>query len=201
MRYRNQKLSTGGGAHLSLRLPEIGGELMKFVHFVALTPCLLLALAGCDKLSDLSGNGAGTTGLAAVRAAIVARNFGEAVDLAAAEVKAHPNDAAAHFEQARAEALAGNEGRALDALDKAITLGLADPARALDDAAFSQISDSERFAGLISRANPAAGGEQAGMIVAGTPGVRGSDDGVAIREKAGGGTRIQAGDVVLDTDF
>ncbi|WP_404478567.1 TPR end-of-group domain-containing protein [Novosphingobium sp. BL-52-GroH] len=183
---------------------------MKSARFAALALCLGTALpmtlAGCDKVAP-SGTEAqqdAPAGLAGVRAAIVARNFGEAVDLAAAEVKAHPKDAAARFEQARAEALAGNEGRALDALDQAIALGLPDAPRALEDPAFAQISGSDRFAALLDRANPVAG-DAAGSaartaIVAGSPRGR-AGDGVSLREKPGGGTHIQAGDVVLDTDF
>ncbi|WP_159983772.1 MULTISPECIES: hypothetical protein [unclassified Novosphingobium] len=185
---------------------------MKSARFAVLGLCLAAALpmtlAGCDKVAPAGSDvladaqGDGLRGLAGVRAAIVSRNFGEAVQLAAAEVKAHPKDPAAHFEQARAEALAGNEGRALDALDKAIALGLPDAARALEDPAFAQISGSDRFAALIDRASPVAGNGDGTerSIVAGTP--RGqAGDGVSIRETAGGGTHIQAGDVVLDTDF
>lgn len=164
-----------------------------------------LTLAGCDKIAP-SGSDAprpdaedAPQGLGAVRAAIIARNFGEAVELAAAEVKSHSKDPAAHFEQARAEALAGNEGHALDALDQAITLGLPDAARALDDPAFAQISGSERFAALIDRASPVAGSGGT-AIVAGNPRAR-AGDGVILRDTPGGGTHIQAGDVVLDTDF
>jgi hypothetical protein len=179
---------------------------MKSAGFAALALCLGVALpitlAGCDKLAP-SGTEArqdAPAGLAGVRAAIVARNFGEAVDLAAAEVKANPKDAAARFEQARAEALAGNEGRALDALDQAIALGLPDAAHALEDPAFAQISGSDRFAALLDRANPVGGDAAAPAIVAGSPRGR-AGDGVSLREKPGGGTHIQAGDVVLDTDF
>jgi len=187
---------------------------MKSARSAALALCLGLvlpvALAGCDKVAPSATDAQPAAqpdapkGLAGVRAAIVARNFGEAVDLAAAEVKAHPKDPAAHFEQARAEALAGNEGRALDALDHAIALGLPDAARALEDPAFAQISGSDRFAVLLDRASPVAGDAPARAptrtVVAGSPRGR-AGDGVSIRETAGGGTHIQAGDVVLDTDF
>lgn len=174
---------------------------MTSAKYAALALCLSLTfgvgLTGCDVFAP--DGDAAPAGLAGVRAAIVAHNFGEAVDLAAAEVKSHPEDPAAHFEQARAEALAGNEGRALDALDKAITFGLPDVYRALSDPAFARISGSARFAALVDRASPAA---SSGEGPARTPSHRaGQNEGVAVREKPGGGTHIQAGDVVLDTDF
>lgn len=177
---------------------------MVSARFAALALCLgvALPLAGCDKLAP-AGHDAQKgepAGLAGVRAAIVARNFGEAVELAVAEVKAHPNDPSSFFEQARAEALAGNEGRALDALDRAITLGLPDAARALGDPAFEQISSSERFARLADRASPSTAGGGGTTITAGRRRDN-PNDGVVLHEKPGGGTHIQAGDVVLDTDF
>lgn len=175
-----------------------GGMIMNLIRLVTFASSLLV-LGGCD-LSALPGGdaaGSGAKGLTAVRAAIISRNFGEAVELAAAEVKAHPNDPAAHFEQARAEALDGNEGRALDALDKAITLGLPSPARALEDPAFADIAGSDRFATLADRASPTAGSHRTGAADGGG----GQADAVVVRDKPGGGTHIRAGDVVLDTDF
>lgn len=172
---------------------------MTSARIAALALCLLFATTGCDKLAPTADSA--PKGLAGVRAALVARNFSEAVELAAAEVKAHPKDPAAHFERARAEALAGNEGRALDALDQAVSLGLPDAARALEDPAFARIGGSDRFAALVERASPVSDADPDEGIVASEPRRRGSDQSVAIREKPGGGTHIQAGDVTLDTDF
>ena len=185
--------------------PEYKGSLtMKFARLAALALCLgvALPLGGCDKIAPAGQDAqqAEPAGLAGVRAAIVARNFGEAVELAAAEVKVHPNDPSSFFEQARAEALAGNESRALDALDRAITLGLPDAARALDNPAFEQISSSERFVRLVDRAIPSTAGGEGTTIAAGRRRDN-PNDGVVLHEKPGGGTHIQAGDVVLDTDF
>lgn len=139
--------------------------------------------------------------LAAVRAEIVARNFGKAADLARSTVASFPKDPSASFELARAEALAGNQGYALDALDDSISKGLANAAASLKDDAFNSIRSSDRFRALVQKASPAPSGAAAPQprprptVSAG----RGSS-GVEIYE-GNGGTRIRAGDVVLETDF
>ena len=116
----------------------------------------LLLLAACGSQPG-NGSDARSTGdpLAAIRAAIVARNYGDAVQLAQQAVTAHPGDAAAQYQLARAEALTGNQGKALDALDAAVRAGLADPATALADPAFDIIRGGERFAAIeeIGRAH------------------------------------------------
>lgn len=162
-------------------------------------------------------------GAAGVRAAIVAGNFGEAVKLAEEVVDSTPDDPRAHFELARANALAGRRGKALDALNKAVDLGLANADVALRDPAFADMSLMPRFAALVRRASPSAsrsreaialgldseeGGELLQSGAGDQPGrldypVRSdpSDTGVAIARTPDGGTVIKAGDVVLETDF
>ena len=157
-----------------------------------------LALGGCHKAGEAAGAAALPEGLAGVRAAIVARNYAQAETLALDFVRGHPGDAAGQFELARAEALLGNQGKALDALEAAVKAGLPDAAHALDDPAFAALAGDQRLAALREKAapRPAAVGAGAG---AGTRLSAGSGaDAVAIHEDAGG-THIQAGDVTLDT--
>jgi hypothetical protein len=148
---------------------------------------VFVALTGCAKRpADLPD------GLAGMRAAITAHNYAEASTLARAEANSHAKDPAAQFELARAEALQNNEGRALDALETAVALGLPDASRALDDAAFATLAATDRFATLRHRVAPSP--TPAALAVSNGAGR------VEIREEAGG-THIQAGDVHLDTNF
>lgn len=155
---------------------------------------LMLALAGCNKTAGNSTTGTDTARdpLNAARASIVARNYGDAVQSARAAVAASPHDPRAQFELARAEALLGNQGNALTALEQAVTDGLADPATALADPAFDTIRDQPRFAALHDRALPGsgpgsvlnAGGARGGVSISGPPGHE----------------TIHAGDVTLNGD-
>lgn len=156
---------------------------------------VLVSLGGCGS-GDWSG---GAKDIDAVRSEIVARNFGRAVELAADLVEAHPTDPSAFYEQARAEALAGNEDRAFNALEKAIELGLPNAATALNDAAFTGLRRSERFAALHGKASPSpskSSGRPVEALVEAGP-----DGEVTILELPNGETHIQAGDVSLSTDF
>jgi hypothetical protein len=157
--------------------------------------CLPVLLCGCG----LGGEANGSQGIDAVRSEIVARNFGRAVELAADVVAANPNDPDAHYEQARAEALAGNEGRAFDAIEKAIDLGLPNASTALNDAAFSRLRKAGRFAALQSKASPSPDKSSVGPV--GSLVQAGPDDEVTILELPNGETHIKAGDVSLSTDF
>lgn len=149
--------------------------------------CTALALAGCQKESSATG----PEGLAAARVAIVSGNYAQAADLAAKEVAKRPNDPQASYELARAEALRGNGGLAVAALEKAVGNGLGDAANALQDPAFARIANSERFAALTLRASPAP--REAAQPV--------SEFGSVNIHEDKNGTHIQAGDVHLDTDF
>ena len=149
--------------------------------------CTALALGGCQKEPSATA----PEGLAAARSAIVASNYAQAVELAAKEVAKRPKDPQASYELARAEAQRGNDGLAVDALEKAVGNGLGDAANALQDPAFARIANSERFAALTLRANPAP--REAAQPVA-------ESGSVTIHEDKNG-THIQAGDVHLDTDF
>jgi Flp pilus assembly protein TadD len=164
---------------------------MKKIHFAskfAIAISMLIAVSGCNKNDAKSIQ----EGAAEVRAAIVAGNYGDAANLARKAATNWPKDPSIHYELARAEALAGNRGKALDAIEMAIKSGLPDASHALDDAAFDAIRDDARFAALVNRASPTASGT---ALVAGNGANR-----VEIRENAGG-THIQAGNVKLDTDF
>lgn len=166
------------------------GHLSLFCLATVLASCI--TLAACDKK-----DAAAQEGLPAVRAAIVAGNYGDAAELARKQAAAHPHDPAAQFELARAEALAGNRGHALDALDAAVKAGLADAGHVLEDHAFDAIRDDQRFAALIEKATPAPSGKapDASALAAGSGPTR-----VQIKDGPGG-THIQAGDVKLDTSF
>lgn len=176
---------------------------MKQVASSGVLLCLAACLASCGPKDPDSDNGSPSAavstpsagGLDAVRAAIVARNFGQAVELAQAEVDRNISDPDAYFELARAQALASNEGLALDALRKSIELGVSNAAQRLEDPAFEQMRNSERFAAIAdiayTKAEPSKG----------TTAKRAYSSDVSISNKPGGGTHIQAGDVVLDTDF
>lgn len=158
--------------------------------------CALIALASCSSANKPSANSSGApASLPAVRAAIVAANYGEATQVAQAYIAANPKDPDGYFEDARAEALAGNQGRALDALGKAVDNGLANAAQALNDPAFGTISGDDRFAALVQRASPAPHSSDDSALSAGSGG-----DHVQI-SRHGGGTQIQAGDVKLNSNF
>jgi hypothetical protein len=166
---------------------------MKTAWSATLSLCLYAAAAatlpGCSKLtpSDELAHAEHEGGLPGVRSAIVARNFGEAAALAAAEVVAHPKDPTARFEQARAEALVGNQSRALASLEQAITLGLPDAARALEDPAFVGLHGSEQFVALADRASPTVSDAGASTITAGRR-RRASKDEVVLHERDDGDT-------------
>lgn len=151
-----------------------------------------LTLAGCSDLSAPADSD--TAGLPAIRAAIVARNYGEAADLARKLVKRTPSDAAAQFELARAEALLGNGGAALDALELAVRNGLPNVAGALADPAFDTLRQDARFASIEGIADP--GRRPVKRIAAGE-----GRDQVSITTDADGRDTIRAGDVTLDGDF
>lgn len=156
---------------------------------------VLVLMGGCGS-GDWSD---GSKEIDAVRSEIVARNFGRAAELAADLVEANPNDSSAFYELARAEALSGNEGRAFDALEKAIELGLPNATTALNDAAFTGLRRSGRFATLHSKASPSpnkSSGRPVDALVEAGP-----DGDVTILELPNGETHIQAGDVSLSTDF
>lgn len=153
-----------------------------------------LLLAGCSgaQVRDVP---TGDT-LAAVRSAIVARNFGDAANSARSLVARQPTDGATNFELARAEALLGNQGAALDALETAVTAGLANVPTALADPAFSSLRDNDRFVALADRANPGSATEPAGEHLAAGNGA----DRVEITTRNGRNI-VRAGDVELNTDF
>ncbi len=156
------------------------------------SPAAVLLLVAC---SGTSGSPGGTAdGPSAVRAAIVARNYGQAADLARARVERTPHDAAARFELARAESLLGNDGAALDALDAAVRGGLVDVAGALADPAFERLRASDRFAAIEARALPGRRAVQ--RLTAGE-----GRDAVSITTDADGREMIRAGDVTLDGNF
>ncbi|WCT80250.1 TPR end-of-group domain-containing protein [Novosphingobium humi] len=116
--------------------------------------------------------------------------------MARKQAAATPRDPAVQYELARAEALSGNRGKALDALENAMKSGLGDAAHALDDRAFDTIRDDPRFTALANRASPASGAGGSDAALAAGSGA----NHVEIREGANG-THIQAGDVKLDTNF
>lgn len=154
----------------------------------------LLLAAALSACSQEKPPQPGAVSLSDVRAAIVARNFSEAADLARRAVAQSPKDPAAQFELARAEALIGNTGRALDALDAAVAAGLPNAAKALEDPALDAIRNDERFSEIARRASPGSADPADG-----DPRGSGGDD-VSIKNDSSG-THIKAGDVTLDTDF
>lgn len=155
--------------------------------------CLLAAGCSSGTKPNAPATDAAPT-LAGVRSAIVAGNYGEAVQGAQSYISSHPKDPDGYFEDARAEALTGNQGHALDALEKAVTSGLANPAQALGDPAFDVVRATDRFAAILSRGAPAASGNAPANGVAAGAG----EDRVEISGNSSG-THIRAGDVKLDT--
>jgi len=156
----------------------------------------VLLLAGCDALQ--SGQGS----ISEVRGAINSRDYPKAAEMARKLADRAPKDPAIQFELARAEALAGNNGSALDALNKAVSLGLADAAQAIRDPAFDSIRSDERFVAIAQRlapvGSPAADGGQMQSTQGAEPGAPSGSVSIEESEK---GTSITAGDVVLKTDF
>jgi hypothetical protein len=151
----------------------------------------LAILAGCNKNQSNASSDGDQSPLTRARAGIVAHNYGEAAKAAHDAITAAPHDPRAQLELARAEALQGNEGNALSALEQAVTDGLASPGTALADPAFDQIRDTPRFVALQSRALPGAGAgpEQSPQAGAG-------NDGVSISGEPGHEV-IRAGDVSI----
>ncbi|MGF7146679.1 hypothetical protein FHS96_000288 [Sphingomonas zeicaulis] len=120
-----------------------------------LAPCSALLLAGCGMVSSFLP-GDTKAGLAQVRSAIVAHDYGVAVEQARALAVSHDDDPEVLFELARAEALLGNQNRALTALEKAINAGLARSGTTLRDPAFDEIRRTVRFTAITGR-TPAQG--------------------------------------------
>jgi hypothetical protein len=97
---------------------------MRLKTMMALCLGTVTMLSGCgEKTSDggepaVQSAPAGDS-KAAIRSAIIARNFGEAARRAKELTESSPEDAESWLLLARAEALSDNEGAALDALDRA----------------------------------------------------------------------------------
>jgi len=162
---------------------------MKFFHF---TVGAVLALAACSP----KGSPDSSATIAGVRSAIVAGNYAEAVDSAQKLANATPKDPAVQFELARAQALQGNQGRALDAIELAIKFGLGNSSQALADPAFDGLRTNPRFVELLNRASPSAVSDVNPAVISAGNGA----DHVEI-ENGPSGTSIHAGDVSLDTKF
>lgn len=167
------------------------GDVLRFILIVA-----AFAVTACDGEAVRLKSG---SGLDEARAAIVARNFGEASELASEAVRSDPDNPATHYELARASALQGNEGQALSELGLAIDKGLADAPRALADPAFDNLRDSRSFAALEERASPRREpvSEPARKADADEPE---REPAVEISSTDGRET-IRAGDVVINDDF
>lgn len=162
---------------------------MKFFHFAA---GALLALAACSPKNSPDSSQT----ITGVRSAIVAGNYAEAVDIARKLANTTPKDPAVQFELARAQALQGNQGRALDAIELAVKSGLGHASQALADPAFDGLRSNNRFISLLNQASPSAvGGGNPAVISAGN-----GADHVEIKNGPSG-TVVHAGDVSLDTKF
>lgn len=118
-----------------------------------LAPCSALLLAGCGMIGSFVPDNTKAQ-LAEVRSAIVAHDYGAAVEQARELAIKHDDNAEVLFELARAEALLGNEGRALTALEKAIGAGLPGNGSTFRDPAFDEIRRTVRFTAIAGRANP-----------------------------------------------
>ena len=163
------------------------GDVLRFILIV-----MALAVTACDVGGVRPKSG---TVLDEARAAIVARNFGEATELASEAVRGNPDDPAAHYELARAQVLQGNEGSALVELGLAIDKGLADALQALADPAFDNLRGNRSFAQLEERASPRR--EPTRQAVADEPE---REPSVEISSTDGHDT-VRAGDVVISDDF
>ena len=163
-----------------------GGTELRYLMVLA-----ALAVGACNAKKDPQKVG---SALDEARAAIVARNFGQAEELASEAVNADPDNPATHYELARAEALEGNEAKALAELRLAIDKGLANAPRALDDPAFDSIRTGQAFAELQERSaprrEPTRQAEADGRRR--EPAVQISSD--------GGHETVRAGDVVINDD-
>ena len=162
---------------------------MKLFHFGA---GAMLVLAACSPKNGVGGSPT----IAGVRSAIVAGNYAEAVGIAQKLASSTPKDPSVQFELARAQALQGNQGRALDAIEAAVNSGLGNAAQALADPAFDGVRGNDRFVALLNRASPSAGHDSTASVVSAGSGV----DHVEI-QNGPTGTRVRAGDVSLDTKF
>lgn len=151
---------------------------MRLKTMMALCLCTAAMLSGCGEKTKDGGEPTAQSSpaadpKAAIRSAIIARNFGDAARRAKELTESSPEDADAWLLLARAEALSDNEGAALDALDRAVRAGLADTGRALADPAFHRIRDGERFAAIEESANPATHANRAHSVA--SPAVKQAD--------------------------
>lgn len=171
---------------------------------------ICLVLVACDGLGDKSAAGpdktitgtgptiASVAKMNLVRSAIVARNFGDAAAQARALVVESPSDPEALLLLARCEALLGNGGSAVAALDRAVVAGLAKPVEALADPAFDDLRNDERFLQIAARIEPAA--PRTKSAADGNNRTSSRAGSVEI-ESHNGHERIQAGDVVIEGEL
>lgn len=131
---------------------------------------------------------------AQIKAALDAKNYGQAAELAKAAQASHPTDSQIFLLAATAEAHLGNAGNAATAFQHAIDNGLVDPMKELSDKAFDEVRGSEPFQRIRSRLVTASAGK---TYRARTPVDRIRAGDVEIVE--GDHEHIRAGDIVLDT--
>lgn len=133
----------------------------------------------------------------AISAALSSANYGQAAEMARAASKAQPNDPQLFLLLARAEARLNNLGSAVEALDMAFQKGFHDPRGAANHPDFDKIRRAPEFQALLKKwslgaASSAAARQNEGADRSVT---RAGD--VSISEGTGG-TRIQAGDIVIE---
>ena len=179
-----------------------------FVKFYALgiaSACLVLAACGQNSGGGAQGNDTGAAAGAVASAQDISAemangNFGRAAELARAAVQAQPGNAEILLILARAEARLNNVGYAVDALDKAFANGFHDPRGAVRHPDFDKIRTTPAFRNLLKNWNLASGsgggGSSSGAADSGPSSLTRAGD-VSITE-TGSGTRIQAGDVVIE---
>jgi hypothetical protein len=175
----------------------------------ALTAAVLLAgVAACspEPATETDSGGApaeatAADAIAGVRAALAEHNLGVARERARAAATAHPGDPQVHLLAAQVEARLGNAGDSAAAFLKAMDTGLDTPATHLGDPAFAGVRDSAPFAAIRQRLRPAApplASRAKTPAPAPAPRERIRAGDVEIIED-GSGTRIRAGDLVMDT--
>lgn len=160
-------------------------------------------LAGCDSAVRQD------KALTEIRQELSAHNLSRAAELATDFSSRYPDNAEAYYLRAQAEALLGNGGSAVRALETAVAKGLANPSEALDHVAFARLNGDPAFVALRSRVifNEVNAALDGGASATTDPTPQQSDKAapeqlvagdVSISRDASGRERIVAGDVSLD---
>jgi hypothetical protein len=167
----------------------LNGVSGRTVRFGASVLCLCLALSACDMVASADKLKADAS------AALTARNYSSAAQIAQKWSEKTPDHYEAFFVLAQAQAQAGDKNAALVALEQAIKKGLKDDAQIDSNTNLDPIKEMSAYASLMKasfpdRKTPQEEAEEA------KPEDKDDDSEVSITEKDGQQV-LRAGDVVI----